>query len=206
MADRLSRVKRRPTGAAAERDRYLLQTENDNCTFQPDLVNARNSLTADKEAMAFRAEDRMIRHISRNVLPSIRAELPHKKFDRKNMGEVMGLLLANERQVAYWGLSEAEMIQITMEGHDKQIAKLDAILSVKEFIARNCPKPPPIDRDYGRHLYGQSWSNVVDHGSTSLADALGGSAHSYGTVAGGGGGLGGDGRSGCGPGLKAALA
>ena len=115
----------------------------------------------------------LVNVLSQSVLPSVRSELPHSKFDRKNIGEVIGLLLANEAQVAYWGLSEAEMIQITMASADK-LAKLDAILSVKEFIDRNCPKSPPADHDYGRDLHGQSWSNVVQHGSTSLADALGG--------------------------------
>ena len=183
--EKLSKVKPRPTGAAARNQRYLLQTENDNCTFQPDLATARTSLTADKEAMGYLKQDKMIKHIKSTILPSVNLPEKLKKIDKKNVSEVIGLLLANKRQVEYWGLTEAEMLQITMATAEK-LERLDSILRLKEFISRNCPKgSPSVTSDHGGGDFHRGVrAQAQEHRSTSLASALTNPPHNEGKTGG----------------------
>ena len=53
----------------------------------------------------------------------------------RNARAEINKLLNNKRQVAYWGLTETELVQLTMS-KDK-VASLHAMLQVKAFVSRN---------------------------------------------------------------------
>ena len=64
-------------------------------------------------------------------------------------------LLNNKRQVAYWGLTETEVVQLTMS-KDK-VASLHAMLQVKAFVSRNTAEsqqPHPVGGPQGEALGG----------------------------------------------------
>ena len=61
LANRLSATKK----TSKHGDKFMLQSEVTNCTFEPDIITARKSLDADKLALDHRKEEKMLRHIQR---------------------------------------------------------------------------------------------------------------------------------------------
>jgi len=128
MATRLSTIKK----ASKYGDKYLLQSENTNCTFEPDIVTARTSMDADKAAMDHRKEGEMLKYIKRSILPSVASST---ELTGRNARAEINKLVANKSQVKYWGLSETELLQLTMA--KSKVAHLYGLLQVKDFVGRN---------------------------------------------------------------------
>jgi len=152
LNNRLCRPKKAITQETGEK--YLLQDELNNCVFEPDVETARTAFLppegsnqrhwvvptgpirkglgdADPEMMKHKKEGKMLAAVQRTVLPSVGV-----KMDVKTKDEDIGKLLASKTQIQYWGLTEVEILQVTM-APDK-LAKLHSVIRIKEFVARNC--------------------------------------------------------------------